>query len=171
MERNLSLMIMIVLGCAAQSIAQNQKQSPAQKKPATQNLAVTDEELLKYATVMDSVNEMQATVRRELGDMVKNSTVVNSTRYNELSKIVDDPAKLTEAKATPEEIAFVKEVAAKKEEETNRIKTTYQTMATDYVPPEVLKKVKKAIDGDPAMKKRYDSLMVELGKDDTHTQQ
>jgi hypothetical protein len=170
MTRNLGLAILIVLGCVAQSIAQNQKQTPAQKKPATQDLAVTNDELLKYATVMDSVNEMQATARRELGDMVKNSTVVNSTRYNELSKIIDDPAKLTEAKATPEEIAFVKEVAEKKAEETTRIKNAYQALATNYVTPAIFNKVKKAIDNDLMMRKRYDSLMTELGKDDTSGQ-
>jgi hypothetical protein len=171
MKRNLGLSIAILLICVAQSIAQTKKPAAGQKQPAVQDLAVTNEELVKYATVMDSVNEMQATVRRQLGEMVKNSTVMKSARYNELSKIIDDAAKLTEAKATPEEIAFVKEVAAKRAEETTRIKTTYQALATDYVKPAVFNKVKKAIDTDPIIKKRYDSLMVEMGKDDTRTQQ
>jgi hypothetical protein len=134
------------------------------------SLAVTDAELMKYATVMDSVNEMSASVRLELADMVKGNTIMNTARYNDLSRIIDDPAQLQTAKATPEEIAFVKEVTEKKSEEMTRINNTYQTLAKDYVTPAVFNKVKKALTNDPALKRRYDSLMVELGKDDPSTQ-
>ena len=136
-----------------------------------QNLAVTDDELMKYATAVDSVNEMSASVRMELADMVKSSNVVNAARYNDLSKIINDDAKLTEAKASPEEIAFVKTVVAKKEEEMTHINTTYQTLAKDFVTPAVFNKVKKALISDPMLKKRYDSLMVELAKDDPNADQ
>lgn len=132
---------------------------------------VSDEELLKYATLMDSVNEMSASVRLMLADMVKNDTTMNASRYNELSKIVNDEAALAEAKATPAEIAFVKQVAAKKEEETARINAAYQAIAKDYVTVPVFNKVKKALAADPLLKQRYDSLMVELGKDDPAIQQ
>ena len=162
MKRNLGLSIFIVLALASQAFAQT---------PTAQPAAVTDEELMKYATLMDSVNEMSATVRDELGEMVKSSAVMNAARYNDLNKIVNDEAKLAEAKATPEEIAFVKQVAAKREEETAKINSTYQTLAKDYVTPAVFNKVKKALTSDPLLKKRYDSLMVELGKDDTADQQ
>lgn len=127
---------------------------------------VSDEELMKYATLMDSVNEMSASVRVELSEMVKNDTTMNAARYNDLSKIINDDAKLAEAKATPEEIAFVKSVAAKKQEETAKINAAYQELAKDYVTVPVFNKVKKALAADPLLKTRYDSLMVELGKDD-----
>src|SRR3954470_10556942 len=103
MKRNPGLLIFIALAFASQSFAQSAQPTP-----------VTDEELMKYATLMDSVNEMSASIRLELGDMVKNSSVMDAARYNDLSKVMDDPAKLEEAKATPEEISFVKQVAAKK---------------------------------------------------------
>lgn len=129
-------------------------------------IKVTDEELMKYATLMDSVNEMSASVRLQLSDMVKSDTTMNAARYNDLSKIIGDEAKLVEAKATPEEIAFVKSVAARKDEETAKINSAYQTLAKDYVTVPVFNKVKKALAADPGLKTRYDSLMVELGKDD-----
>jgi len=131
-----------------------------------QNLAISDEELLKYATAVDSVNEMSASVRLELADMVKSSDAVKPSRYNDLNKIINDSTKLAEAKATPEEIAFVKQVVAKKEEGMTNINATYQTLAKEYVTPAVFNKVKKAIASDAMTKKRYDSLMVELAKDD-----
>jgi hypothetical protein len=143
----------------------------AQDPKAATATAVTDAELLKYAEVMDSVNEMSASVRVMLAEMVKGDSTMNAARYNDLSKIVDDPAKLVEAKATPEEIAFVNQVAAKKNEETARINATYQSLAKEYVTVPVFNKVKKALGTDPQLKTRYDSLMVELAKDDPAIQQ
>jgi ABC-type ATPase with predicted acetyltransferase domain len=143
-------------------------QDPKPKDPKA--TPVSDLELLKYAEVMDTVNEMSASVRVLLADMVKSDTSMNAARYNDLSKIINDDAKLAEAKATPEEIEFVKEVAAKKDEETARINATYQSLAKEYVTVPVFNKVKKALSADPVLKTRYDSLMVELGKDDPEVQ-
>ncbi len=130
-----------------------------------QEVTVTDEELSKYATAMDSVNEMSASVLVTISDMVKNSTVMDAARYNDLSKIAKDEAKLAEAKATPEEIAFLNEVATKKEEETARINTAFQSLAKEYVGVAVFNKVKKALSADAELKTKYDSLMDELKKD------
>jgi hypothetical protein len=52
----------------------------------SQDATVSEEELTKYATVMDSVNEMSIAVQTTLSDMVKDSDVMNGTRYNEISK-------------------------------------------------------------------------------------
>ncbi len=130
-----------------------------------QQTTVSDEELTKYATVMDSVNAMSATARNILADMIKENGQITAARYNELSKISGDEAKLAEAKATPEEISFLKEVAVKKEEETARINETYQSMAKEYVTVPVFNKVKKALETEPELKVKYDSLITELGKD------
>lgn len=132
---------------------------------AQQPSTVTDEELTKYATVMDSVNAMSATARNTLADMIKENGKITAARYNELSKFADDEAKLVEAKATPEEISFIKEVAAKKQEETTRINETYQSMAKEYVTVPVFNKVKKALETEPELKMKYDSLISELAKD------
>jgi len=132
---------------------------------AQEEVTITDEELSKYATAMDSVNEMSASVMVTISDMVKNSTVMNAARYNDLSKIAKDEAKLAEAKATPEEIAFLNEVATKKEEETARINAAFQSLAKEYVGVAVFNKVKKALSADAELKTKYDSLMDELKKD------
>ena len=115
----------------------------------SQDATVSEEELTKYATVMDSVNEMSIAVQTTLSDMVKDSDVMNGTRYNEISKIIDDKAKLDEAKATPEEIAFVNEVAEKKKEETLKINKAFQSLAKDYLGAATYNKVKKALSTNP----------------------
>ena len=130
-----------------------------------QDVKVSDEELLKYAVTMDSINEMSASVRNMIADMVKESKTITAARYNELSKIASDEARLTEAKATPEEIAFLKEVADRKAEEMAKINETYQLLAKEYVTAPVFNKVKKALSQEPELKTRYDSLMTEMSRD------
>ncbi|MBL7876862.1 MAG: hypothetical protein JNL53_14435 [Cyclobacteriaceae bacterium] len=130
-----------------------------------QDTAVSEEELTKYATVMDSINEMTLAVQATLSDMVKESEVMNGTRYNEISKIIDDPTKLNEAQATPEEIAFVNAVAEKKKEETVKINQAFQSLAKDYLGASTYNKVKKALSTDPELRKQYDALISEMEKD------
>jgi ABC-type ATPase with predicted acetyltransferase domain len=130
-----------------------------------QDAAVTDDELKRYATAMDSVNELTASLKTLITDMVRSSKVMTGARYNELSKIIADEAKLAEAKATEEEIAFVKQVAAKRDEETAKINQAFQTLAKDFVGAAVYNKVKKALASDAALKEKYDALMSELAKD------
>lgn len=131
----------------------------------SQDAIVSEEELTKYATVMDSVAEMSVVVQATLSDMVKESEVMNGTRYNELSKIATDEAKLAEAKATPEEIAFLNEVAEKKKTETLKINQAFQSLAKDYLGAATYNKVKKALAADAELKVKYDSLIEEMAKD------
>ena len=131
----------------------------------SQDNSVTEEELMRYATAMDSINEMSAEVIVLITDMVKNTELMNAVRYNELSKIIDDETKLTEANATPEEISFIKEVAEKKDSATAHINEAFQSLAKDYVTVPTYTKVKKALSTDAALKEKYDALMTELAKD------
>ena len=131
----------------------------------SQDEPVTEEELMRYATAMDSINEMSAEVIVLITDMVKNTELMNAARYNELSQIIDDKAKLTEANATEEEIAFVNGIAVKKDEATAQINKAFQNLAKDYVTVPTYTKVKKALSTDAVLKEKYDALMTELAKD------
>jgi hypothetical protein len=121
--------------------------------------------LKKYAIAMDSVNEMQAVLSGEIKEMVTTSQTISAQRYNELFKIINDEGKLLEANATPEEISFVKEVLAKRDAGTAKIKETYQLLAKDFVGAAAFNKVRKAISSDEGVKTKYQSLMDELAKD------
>jgi hypothetical protein len=137
----------------------------AQSESAGAQTEITDEELEKYAVTMDSVEDMKASLLEDITEMVKGNEKITNARYNELSKIIDDEAALTKAKATPEEIAFIKEVAAKKEEGTAKIQETFQSMAKDYVGASAYNKIKEGLDSDPELQKRYESQMEKLGGD------
>jgi hypothetical protein len=131
----------------------------AQAQSENAQSQITDEELEKYAVTMDSVNDMKESLLEDITEMVKDNEKMTNARYNDLSKIIDDEAALTAAKATPEEIAFIKEVQTKKEEGTMKIQETFQTMAKDYVGASSYNKIKKALESDPALKQRYETAL------------
>jgi hypothetical protein len=120
-----------------------------------QSATISDDELKKYAITRDSIDDMKETLMKELTAMVQNNSKVKVARYNELSKIIGNEAELTKANATPEEIAFVKEVAAKREQGTAKIQEMLQTMAKDYVGTTSYNRIKKALATDPEVQKRY----------------
>jgi len=129
---------------------------------------ITDEELKKYVVAMDSINDMKASLLEEIGEMVKANEGLTNARYNELSKIMNDEAKLAAAKATPEEIAFMKQVAAKKSEGTAEITQTFQALAKEYVGAASFNKIKKALTTDTELKSKYQSMLDELEKSEVN---
>lgn len=133
---------------------QAQNSAPA-GNAQNQGATISDDELKKYAITRDSIDDMKETLMKELTAMVQNNDKVKVARYNELSKIIGNEAELTKANATPEEIAFVKEVAAKREAGTAKIQEMLQTMAKDYVGTTAYNKIKKALTTDPEVQKRY----------------
>ena len=129
---------------------------------------VTDEELKKYAVAMDSINDMKASLLKEINGIVKDSKMTNA-RYNELSKISTDEAALTKAKATAAEKAVLKKVSDKKAEGTENINTTFQALAKDYVGAESYNKIKEALTTDAELKTKYEAMLKELQNDETRS--
>jgi len=125
-------------------------------------VTVTDEELHKYAVLMDSVEAMKENVKTELEVMVDNNEEMTKARYNDLIKVIDDEEKLAGAEATEAEIAFINSVVARKEALTDTISSRFKTIATEYVTPSVYKKVKTALKKDPGVKDRYKLVLTEV---------
>jgi len=123
------------------------------------SLTVSDDDLQRYMVTMDSVNHMKEALLREITAMVKHQPDMTNARYNTLSKIVDNPEQLKEAKATPQEIAFIKSVQARKEAGTAAITETFQAMAKDYVGATIYNRIKQGLATDETLKARYAALM------------
>lgn len=132
-----------------------------------QDDAITDEDLKKYAVSMDSIEHMKARLIETITEMVKGNEEVSAARYNELSKLIDDEAKLKEAEATEVEVEFVKAVAAKKEVETAKINAAFQSLAVDYIGAKTYNAVKKALKDDAQMLTKYNAIMAGLTKVET----
>lgn len=123
---------------------------------------ISDEELKKYAVAMDSISDMTEQLKATLNEKVKSNEKITGTRYNQLSGIIGDEAKLAEANATPEEIAFIKEVLALKDEETAKIQQTFQTLAKEYVGASAFNKIRSALKTDAELKAKYDAMLAEI---------
>jgi hypothetical protein len=127
---------------------------------------ISDEDLRKYAILMDSIDDMKQSLLKKMGDMVKNNEGMTNARYNELSKAIGDEAKLQELKATEEEIAFINQVNEAKTQGTENITETFQTMAKDFIGVETYNEVKNALASDSEVKARYDQILAEVGSED-----
>lgn len=127
---------------------------------------ISDEELKRYAVAMDSVEDMKATLMAKITEKVESTDLMENSRYNDLTKIIDDEAALKAAEATPEEIAFVKEISVMKDEGAKEIKDTFMAMAKEYVTASTYNRVSKALKSDPEVKTRYQAIFEEVSKDD-----
>jgi hypothetical protein len=123
---------------------------------------ITDEDLEKYAITMDSIESMQESLREIVAETVQKNTVTTVARYNQLFKITDDQAKLKEAQATPEEIAFLKQVEDLRTMNIARINTTYQALAKEYVGLKAFNAIRKSLESDQALKARYETVSKDI---------
>ncbi|MEX2233697.1 MAG: hypothetical protein WD824_16145 [Cyclobacteriaceae bacterium] len=123
---------------------------------------ITDEDLKKYAITMDSVEAMQESLRSIVAETVQKNTVMPVPRYNELFKIAGDEANLKESKATPEEIAFLKQIDDLRKVNLARINSTYQALAKDFVGLKAFNVIRKSLQSDQELKVRFDNLSKDL---------
>lgn len=121
--------------------------------------AVTDEELRKYAIAMDSIDDMRKSLIEDIAELVKSNGKITATRYNELSKVLQDEARLAEAKATPEEIEAIREIIKVRDAGSAKISETFQALAKDFVGVATYNKVRKALTADTEVKARYEKVL------------
>jgi hypothetical protein len=126
---------------------------------------VTEEELRNYAIAMDSIDNMKVSLIEKISDMVRNNEIVTGNRYNELSKIIGNEEKLAAANATAEEIEAIKEIIAKRDEETQKINETFQLLAKDFIGAKSYNKVRRALQADATVKAKYESILAEIQAD------
>jgi hypothetical protein len=111
---------------------------------------------------MDSIAGMQETLREIVAETVQKNTVTTVERYNQLFKITSDEAKLKEAEATPEEIAFLKQVEDLRTVNIARINAVYQELAKNYVGLKAFNAIRKSLETDQALKARYENVSKDL---------
>lgn len=131
-----------------------------------QDEEVTDEELMRYAVTMDSVEKMKQNIIDMMTAAVEGNENITGARFNELSSIIEDSVKLVAANATEDEINFIVLVKEKKDSMTADINTTFKSLAIDYIGDggRVYKRVKSAIAKDPEVKARYEVIYNEVSK-------
>jgi hypothetical protein len=133
-----------------------------------QEVEISDDELMRYAVVMDSIEVMKDNVKEVISEMVSSNEDMTGTRYNELSKIIEDTDKLAATEATETEIAFIKSVKEKSDEMTQGINSAFQSLAVNYIGDggRVYKKIKSALKTDESVKERYEVILASLDEGD-----
>lgn len=141
MKMKISVLVIVLLTTVA---------AKAQKRDS-----VTNEELHKYAVVIDSLETLKKSRAEMSTRFAKGNNKITPSRYTQLLPIVDDSKKLSEAKATADEIAYVKDAMAKLTQAQQTFQTTFNELVAKYVGYDTYNKVKKAIAADKRVKDRY----------------
>jgi hypothetical protein len=122
-----------------------------------QSEEITDENLRRYALLMESVDAMKAEISVALNDMIKNQEGMTGKRFSELSKGEGEAA-------TEFETKFMATIEEMKEERIDAIKQVNQLLATKMLPDggKTYKAIKAAIDSDEAVKARYEVILAKI---------
>jgi hypothetical protein len=123
---------------------------------------VTSDELKRYAIALDSIETLKDALTASLNKIAKGNSKISAQRYTALMPIVQDPTKLSEAKATADEIAYIKRAAEIQREETVKFQKAYTALISGYVGDSTFGKVRTALVTDTVLKKTYDSLITTL---------
>jgi hypothetical protein len=123
---------------------------------------VTNDELKRYAIALDSIETLKNALTTSLNKIAKGNSKISTQRYSLLMPMVQDPTKLSEAKATADEIAYIKRAAETQREETVKFQKAYTALISGYVGGSTFGKVRNTLGTDTVLKKTYDSLMITL---------
>jgi hypothetical protein len=125
--------------------------------PNPQKLSRLDE-LKSYALLNDTLSKLTDNLKTTLTKLSKGNASITPARYNQLLPIADNQAKLTEAKATPGEITYIKKAQEISRKESNEYTTAFQSLVDAYGNTNY-KRIKDRLKTDPRLKKSYDSLV------------
>ncbi|MTI38511.1 hypothetical protein [Fulvivirga lutimaris] len=122
-----------------------------------QSEEITDENLRRYALLMESVDAMKAEISVALNDMIKNQEGMTGKRFSELSKGEGEAA-------TEFETKFMATIEEMKAERIEAIKEVNQLLATKMLPDggKTYKAIKAAISSDDAVKARYEAILAKV---------
>lgn len=117
--------------------------------------SVTNEELHKYAVVLDSLETLKKQRADLSNSLAKGNTKITPARYTQLLPIIDDAKKLAEVNATADEIAYVKNAMSKLTQAAQTFQNTFNSLVAEYVGYDTYNKVKKAIANDKRVRDRF----------------
>ncbi len=128
---------------------------------STAQESYTDEELNKYATVMNWVDQEKSSIIEFIKTSVKENEILSATKYNSLSK-ADKTGDIGSVDATQEEIQeynIIKEGANKKKAE---LSAASKDKIMSDIGAGLYNRLKKALKTDEALKARYQSVIDSL---------
>lgn len=118
---------------------------------------ISDENLRRYAIMMETVDAMKSEISAVTNSMIKNQEGMTGKRYLELSKGQGESATEFEQK-------FMETVTSMQDERKDAIKSVVQTLATKMLPDggKAYKAIKTALASDEAVKSRYEAILANI---------
>jgi len=130
--------------------------SMAQTPPAQQTSPLQD--LKQYVILTDTLNKLTGNLQNMFTKLSKGDASITPKRYAQLSPYTDNQAKLTELKATPGEVAYLKKAGDISRKESNDYTTAFQSLVEAYGKSKY-KSFQEKLKTDPRLKRSYDSLV------------
>jgi len=118
---------------------------------------LTDENLRRYAIMMEAVDAMKAEISVSLNDMIKNQEGIDGNRYKELKSGSGEPAKEFETK-------FMSALDEMIETRKEAIGDVVNILATKMLPDggKAYKAIKTALASDADVKSRYEAILAQI---------
>ncbi len=126
--------------------------------------ALTDEELKKYALVMDYAEQEKERLKVDYNEMIQAEELMDGgRRFKELKDVADDSVKLAET-ATPEELEVFNKIENANNENIEAFKEAYTEKIKDKeaLGAGLYNKITKALRSDAELKARYTAIFDEV---------
>ena len=123
---------------------------------------ITDEELNKYALVMDYANQEKGRLKDDYNALIQADELMDGgRRFKELRAAGGDETKLAEIEATPEEIEAFNKIESANNENIATFKEAYTTKIKDkeQLGAGLYNKITKALKTDEELKSRYNIIL------------
>ncbi|ELR72559.1 hypothetical protein C900_01233 [Fulvivirga imtechensis AK7] len=125
---------------------------------------ISDEDLRRYALMMEVVDAMKAEISGLTNEMIRNQEGIDGRRYMELAKANGNAAKLEEMGAKDYEKKFMEVITAMQDERKEAISEVVQILATKMLPDggKTYKAIKSGLNSDQALKARYEKIEAKM---------
>lgn len=130
-----------------------------------QDAEINDEDLKKYAMVMDSIDAMKSNIQKEYNALIQNEELMaGGRRFVEIQSAAKDSTKSAELEVTDEEMMVYNNIQAKYEEMTAEFKESYTSLIKDELGGALYNDITKALRSDADLKARYEEILAEIKK-------
>lgn len=125
---------------------------------------ISDENLYRYALMMEVVESMKKEISDKTNDMIKNQEGMTGQRYLELAKTGGDEEKLTAIEAKDFEKKFLELVTNMQDEHKAAISDVLNTLANKMINggAKGYKAIRDALSSDDAVKARYETIQQQV---------
>lgn len=128
-----------------------------------QDEQIQEEDLRKYAVVMDSIDAMKSNIQKEYNTLIQSEDLMaGGRRFVEIQSAAGDSVKLEELDVTEEEMMVYNNIQAEYQDMTATFKENYTSLIKEELGGTLYNQITKALRSDAALKARYEEILTEV---------